>query len=120
MARIWDSTPTRYAFPELALTMASAKTTAIAWQRLTSTTCAYERQGPKGRVSLQDQKAMGDFICTYSGEVTATSTDPDKDKKSRFRMQFADRYVIEAQESRSVGKYILTMDARVALMLGYR
>ena len=64
--------------------------------------------GPKGKGLFAGSEGygIGDFICTYSGEVAATSTNPDKDKKSRFRMQFADRYVIEAQESSSVGKYI--------------
>jgi len=64
--------------------------------------------GPKGKGLFAGPEGygIGDFICTCSGEVTATPTNPDKDKKSKFRMQFADRYVIEAQESKSVGKYI--------------
>ena len=35
-----------------------------------------------------------------------TPTNPDKQKQSRYRMHFADRYVIEADHSRTVGKYI--------------
>ena len=60
----------------------------------------------KGLFAGDDGDGIGDFICTYSGDVAMTPTNPDKQKKSSYRMHFADRYVIEADQSRTVGKYI--------------
>ena len=60
----------------------------------------------KGLFAGDDGYGIGDFIFTYSGDVAMTPTNPDKQKKSSYRMHFADRYVIEADQSRTVGKYI--------------
>ena len=59
-----------------------------------------------GLFAGQEGYGIGDFICTYSGEVSVTPSNPDKAKKSRYVMQFADRYVIEATSSASAGKFI--------------